>query len=210
MVTKKKKNNEDPFLFDPVIFDSVETTPGFTPLDFDFDHHGLDFDHHDFDIDRMGKLASGTKIDIPPLSAFLPVKKKGSKEDDGLDLSSEAKSALKSDVRKGYATVKEEIERVDIAPTKKTPLFKGKRDNKKKNFSVEEHKEVRRYSHFFPGPILKRSLKMTSSTPSDKDSQAIASKNVDAKKLRVDPIAGSLTDKKTGKIFKIFGILMDS
>lgn len=182
----------------------MDTPRGFSKLDFDFHdhhHHHDEFDHHDFDIERMGKLAPITKVDLPPLplTAFFPVDKLEPKISGGVDGGSSAKNVDNPVVK---SLVTEEVRRIDTVPAE----AKSRSEGKKKKFSVEEHREIRRYG-VFPTPLLKRSL---ADGGVAKALVGSGTKGAEIKKLRVDPVSGSLTDKTTGKIFKIFGILVDS
>lgn len=213
VVTKtKKKNNDIPFLFDPVIFGSVETPRGFSKLDFDFDDHEHDhsFDH-DFDIDRMGRFGPEMKDDFIPVHLRSFYTGRMGHSDIIADKSSINHSFENPANRKGYLTIKEQIRRVDTSPSGK----EDSNESKKKKISVEEHQQFRRFG-FFPTPLLKRSIANfnvgVAMAAKDKDMNSAGSKDVE-KEFMIEngsPITGSLTEEATGKVFKIYGVLVDS
>ncbi|XP_014286785.1 uncharacterized protein [Halyomorpha halys] len=219
VVTKTKKKNSDiPFLFDPVSFDSVETPRGFSKLDFDFDDHEHDhsFDH-DFDIDRMGTFGTDRMDTFGPdmKDDFIPVHLRSfytGRMGHSDSIGEKSSINQSSENPKGYVTIKQQIRRVDSTP----PGPNDSSEGKKKKFSVEEHQQIRRYG-FFPTPLLKRSVANfnvgLAMATKDKDMNSAGTKDVEMKDFKIDsgsPITGSLTEEATGKVFKIYGVLVDS
>lgn len=117
------------------------------------------------------------------------------------------------DDSKGYFSFNQEIRRLgDAAPvaghSKKEISNTMAGDKASRNRRVSE---IRRYDTV---PQGKEKRTVSAKEPKDTPSADLVSKatiNIDtAGKVNFDPITGSLTDSKTGRKFKIFGVLVDS
>lgn len=116
--------------------------------------------------------------------------------------------------KEGYVTIKEQIRRVDSIPPQATGG-----DLKKQRFSVEEHQEIRRYG-LSPSTILKRSLadlklpnfKVDPKMEDPKNPTEAIPKQKNSGMARDGQsgleVTGSLEDKSSGKMFKLYGVLV--